>query len=310
MDRSECLAARSILARGMEWVMKRRRKKIELLDVIIYLVMAVVIVIMLCPFLLIVSSSLSDPVLVMQNKVGLLPKGFTLQNYKTIFGKNDIWLSYWNTIRYTLVGTLIGVVLTVMTAYPLSRKDFVGKRKFSMLLAFTMIFAGGLVPNFMVVRSLNWLDTIWAVTVPGCMSAYYIIITRTFFESIPVSLEESARIDGANDFYILTRIILPLSGPIVATLTLFYAVAHWNNFFGPLIYLNSKSMFPLQIMLRSMLIEGNVADYAGQVDTGNLLVATSIKYTCIVVTSLPIICVYPFLQKYFVKGVMVGAVKG
>ena len=179
-----------------------------------------------------------------------------------------------------------------------------------MFIAFTMIFTGGMVPNFMVVRSLNWLDTIWAVTVPGCMSAYYLIVARTFFESIPASIEESAKIDGANDFQILGKIILPLSGPIVATLTLFYAVAHWNSFFGPLIYLNSKSKYPLQIMLRSMLIEGNVADYAGQVDTGNLMVATSIKYTCIVVTSLPIICVYPFLQKYFVKGVMVGAVKG
>lgn len=286
------------------------RKKIELLDVVIFLVMAVVIVAMLTPFLLIISSSLSDPVLVMQNKVRLIPKGLTFQNYKIILGKNDIWKSYWNTIYYTVVGTGIGVVLTVVTAYPLSRKNFVGKKKFSMLIAFTMIFTGGLVPNFMVVRSLDWLDTVWAVTIPGCMSAYYLIIARTFFESIPSSLEESARIDGASDVHILTKIILPLSGPIVATLTLFYAVAYWNSFFGPLIYLNSKSKFPLQIMLRSMLIEGNVADYAGQVDTGNLMVATSIKYTCIVVTSLPIICVYPFLQKYFVKGVMIGAVKG
>lgn len=290
--------------------MKKRRKKIDTMDVVIFIVMALVILVMLYPFLLIVASSLSDPVLVMQNKVGILPKGFTLQNYKIIFSKNDIWRSYWNTIRYTIVGTAIGVALTVMTAYPLSRKNFVGRNKFSMLIAFTMIFTGGLVPNFMVVRSLNWLDTIWAVAVPGCMSAYYLIVARTFFESIPASIEESARIDGANDFHILTKIILPLSGPIIATLTLFYAVAHWNNFFGPLIYLNSKSMFPLQIMLRSMLIEGNVADFAGQVDSGNLMVATSIKYTCIVVTSLPIICVYPFLQKYFVKGMMVGAVKG
>ena len=288
----------------------KKKAKIDLFDIIIFIILFLTIVVMLYPFLLIVASSLSDPVLVMQNKVGIFPKGFTLQNYKMIFQKNDIWLSYWNTICYTVVGTVIGLVLTVLTAYPLSRSKFVGKKKFSMLIAFTMIFTGGMVPNFMVIRSLNWLDTIWAVTVPGCMSAYYLIVTRTFFEAIPASIEESARIDGANDFQILGRIILPLSGPILATLTLFYAVAHWNSFFGPLIYLNSKSKFPLQIMLRSMLIEGNVADFAGQVDTGNLMVATSIKYTCIVVTSLPIICVYPFLQKYFVKGVMIGAVKG
>ena len=287
-----------------------KRKKLDVMDIVIGIIMVLVMVVMLYPFLLIVASSLSDPVLVMQNKVGIIPKGFTLQNYEMIFQKNDIWPSYWNTIRYTVVGTFIGLVLTVLTAYPLSRSHFVGRRKFSMIIAFTMIFTGGMVPNFMVVRSLNWLDTIWAVTVPGCMSAYYLIVARTFFESIPASIEESAKIDGANDFQILGKIILPLSGPIVATLTLFYAVAHWNSFFGPLIYLNSKSKYPLQIMLRSMLIEGNVADYAGQVDTGNLMVATSIKYTCIVVTSLPIICVYPFLQKYFVKGVMVGAVKG
>lgn len=288
----------------------KKKKKIEMMDIVILIIMLVVIGVMLYPFLLIVASSLSDPVLVMQNKVSIIPKGFTLQNYKMILQKDNIWISYWNTIRYTVVGTVIGLVLTVLTAYPLSRSNFVGRKKFSMLIAFTMIFTGGLVPNFMVVRSLDWLDTIWAVTVPGCMSAYYLIVARTFFESIPSSIEESARIDGANDFQILAKIILPLSGPIMATLTLFYAVAHWNSFFGPLIYLNSKSMFPLQIMLRSMLIEGNVADFAGQVDTGNLMVATSIKYTCIVVTSLPIICAYPFLQKYFVKGVMVGAVKG
>lgn len=287
-----------------------KKKKIGVFDVVVFLAMLLVIIVMLYPFLLIVASSLSDPVLVMQNKVGIIPKGFTLQNYEIIFKKNDIWSSYWNTIKYTVVGTGIGVLLTVMTAYPLSRYNFVGRRKFSMIIAFTMIFTGGMVPNFMVVRSLDWLDTIWAVTIPGCMSAYYIIVARTFFESIPASLEESARIDGANDFQVLSKIIVPLSGPIVATLTLFYAVAQWNSFFSPLIYLNSKSKFPLQIMLRSMLVEGNVADFAGQVDTGNLVVATSIKYTCIVVTSLPIICAYPFLQKYFVKGVMVGAVKG
>ncbi len=288
----------------------RKKKKTDALDLLILLIMLLVIAVMLYPFLLIVASSLSDLVLVMQNKVHIIPKGITLQNYKMIFQKSDIWTSYFNTILYTVVGTLIGLVLTVLTAYPLSRSKFTGKNKFSMLIAFTMIFTGGIVPNFMVVRTLNWIDTIWAVTVPGCMSAYYLIVTRTFFESIPSSLEESAKIDGANDFQILGKIILPLSGPIVATLTLFYAVTYWNSFFGPLIYLNSKSKYPLQIMLRSMLIEGNMADFAGQVDTGNLMVATSIKYTCIVVTSLPIICVYPFLQKYFVKGVMVGAVKG
>lgn len=285
------------------------KEKVEVLDIVILLFMIAVVVVILYPFLLILASSLSDPALVMKNEVGIIPKGFTLQNYKLIFQKDNILLSYWNTIRYTVVGTVAGLILTVLTAYPLSRKRFVGKSVFSKLIAFTMIFSGGMVPTFMVVRSLGMLNTIWAVTIPGCISAYYVIVARSFFETIPDSLEESAKIDGANDFQILVRIMIPLAKPILATLTLFYAVAHWNNFFAPLIYLNDKDMYPLQIMLRSMLIEGNVADYAGAVDTGTLMVSTSIKYTCIIVTSLPIICIYPFLQKYFIKGMTLGAVK-
>lgn len=263
------------------------------------------IIITLYPVLLMIAGSISDPLLVIQNKIGIIPKGINFNNYITVFEMNSIWLSYWNTIKYTVVGTIAGTLITVMTAYPLSKKRFVGRRVFNFLITFTMIFNGGLIPTFMVVKSLGWVDTIWAVTIPGCAAAWYVILARTFFESIPDSLEESAKIDGANDFTVLLKIIVPLSAPIVATLILFYAVVHWNNFFTPLIYLNDQKAYPLALLMRNILLKGT-AETASQAQVSS----TAIKYTCIIVTTLPIVLVYPRIQKYFAQGLMVGSIKG
>lgn len=282
------------------------REKYGILDIVVVLIMVVAIVVTLYPVLVIVAGSLSDPLLVIQNKVGIIPKGLTFGNYFYVFQMDMIWRSYANTILYTVVGTAFGTVLTVLTAYPLSRKRFVGRHFFNKLIVFTMIFSGGLIPTYLVVRSLGWIETIWAVCIPGCTGAWYVILARTFFESIPDSIEESAKIDGATDFVVLARIILPLSVPIVSTLALFISVVYWNNFFTPLIYLNDQKMYPLALLLQKVLLLGQSESNSGAAQVS----ALAINYTCIVVATLPIVMVYPFIQKYFTQGIMVGSIKG
>lgn len=282
------------------------KEKFGTLDVVVNVLMILAIVVTLYPILIIVAGSLSDPLMVIQNKVGIIPKNPTFSNYLYVFQMNSIWRSYANTILYTVVGTAFGTVLTVLTAYPLSRKRFVGRHFFNKLILFTMIFSGGLIPTFLVVRSLGWIETIWAVCIPGCTGAWYVILARTFFESIPESIEESAKIDGATDFVILIKIILPLSVPIVATLALFISVVYWNNFLTPLIYLNKESMYPLALLLQKVLLLGQSESGAGT----QQISALATNYTCIVVATLPIVMVYPFIQKYFTQGIMVGSIKG
>lgn len=282
------------------------REKFGILDIAVNFIMILAIVVTLYPVLVIVAGSLSDPLLVIQNKVGIFPKGITLSNYWYVFRMDSIWRSYGNTILYTVVGTVFGTAVTVLTAYPLSRRNFVGRRFFNKMIVFTMIFSGGLIPTFLVVRSLGWVETIWAVCIPGCTGAWYVILARTFFESIPSSIEESAKIDGATDLVVLARIILPLSVPIVSTLALFISVVYWNNFFTPLIYLNNQEMYPLALLLQKVLLLGQ-----SQSDSGTAQVsALAVNYTCIVVATLPIVLVYPFIQKYFTQGIMVGSIKG
>lgn len=283
-------------------------KKFNAVDVIIYVVLIAICFLMLYPFLLMFSSSISSPQAVMRNEVTLLPKGLTLVNYKMVFLNNSVLLAYWNSLKYTFVGTIISVFLTITTAYPLSKARFTGRRFFSKLLIFTIIFNGGIVPTYLTVKSLGLINTMWAVVLVGAISTWNVIITRTFFEAIPESLEEAAILDGCNDLGVLFRIYIPLSTSVIATITLFSAVAQWNNFFIPLMYINDKAKYPLQVFLRNLLLSTNMTDYQPVDD--QLVVAESIKYTIIMVTTLPIITIYPFLQKYFVKGVMVGAVKG
>ena len=250
-------------------------------------------------------------------EVFLLPKDITLEGYKMILEYKPIWTGYRNTVFYTVIGTLINVFLTVTCAYSLSKKDLVGRSFFMKLFTFTMFFNGGLIPTYLVIKQLNIINTVWAMWLPVAVSVWNVIICKTYFESsIPYELQEAASSDGCSDIGILLRIVLPLSKPILAVLALFYAVSHWNTYFNALIYLNNENLYPLQLFLRRILIMDQMTDMMGadpelvEQLIRRMELKDSMKFGIIVVSSLPIICVYPFIQKYFVKGVMVGAVKG
>jgi len=257
--------------------------------------------------------SISDGTAVNRGDVKFLPIGVTFEAYATVLRNPDIWRSYLNTLIYTVSGTAVNLLFSSLCAFPLSRRDFYGNRFFTFFIALTMFLSGGMIPLYLVVRGLHMVDTIWAIVLPGAINTFNMIIMRTFFRGIPISLQESAYIDGASDLIILAKVVLPLSLPILATMTLFYAVHHWNSFFSALIYLNSKAKYPIQIMLRNIVVSSEFADQQadiGSVSSGFHVVAQNYKYAVIMITVLPIICVYPFLQKHFTKGVMIGAIKG
>lgn len=279
-------------------------------DIIIIIFMWLVIAITLYPFIFVISMSISDPIYAIKQEVWLLPKGFSLGSYKMCFQNRDIWNSYYNTVYYAAFGTAINIFMTIIAAYPLSRKKFVAKNFLMLGIAFTMFFGGGLIPSFLLIQKLGLYNTRWAMLLPGAVGAYYIIIARTYFETIPDSLQESAKLDGANDITILFRIFLPLCKPIIAVLVLFYAVGHWNSYFGALLYLPNAKLQPLQLYLVKILIQNQQSMLEGITDQfERTLYAVQLKYAAIIVSILPIVCVYPFLQKYFVKGVMIGAIK-
>jgi len=272
--------------------------------------MWVVVAVTLYPFLYVVSMSISDPVYVIQKTIWLLPKGFSLKAYEKVFENPDVWTAYLNTIFYTVAGTAINVVMTMLGAYPLSRKSFFARKQVMIFIVITMFFSGGLIPMFLLVQNLGLYNTRWAILLPGAVSAFLIIVTRTFFQSIPEHLHESAKLDGAGEFSILWRIVAPLSMPIIAVLTLFYAVGQWNSFFPALLYLPDVRLQPLSLYLIKVLIQNSTTmmeDMASQSDRSMYVV--QLKYSLIIVAILPILAVYPFLQKYFVKGVMIGSLK-
>lgn len=279
-------------------------------DCINNLFLMFVIIAMLSPFLHVASVSISDKIAVVNNKISLFPIGLDFDAYRKVFENEYIFISYKNTIIYTVVGTLVNLILTAMVAYPLSKKFFFGRKQFTMLITFTMFFGGGMIPGYLLVKSLGIMNSMWAVILPGAVSTWNMIIMRTFFQNIPDSLEESAVIDGCTEIGVLFKIILPLSMPIMSTMGLFYAVGHWNSFFGPLLYLNDKAKYPLQIILRQIVISGEMAFAQGSSSGEEIVIADSVKYATIMVATLPIIMIYPFIQKYFVKGVMVGSIKG
>ncbi len=240
----------------------------------------------------------------------LKPLGFSLEAYKLVFENPMILTGYRNTLFYVTVGTSINLLMTSLSAYVLSRKNVMFKNAM-MMVVFTMFFSGGLIPFYLTVRELGLSDSMWAVILPTAMSTYNMIVMRTAFTAIPDSLEESARIDGANDFTILFRIILPLSLPVVAVMILFYAVGHWNAWFNAMIFLRTRDKYPLQIVLREILIASSTDDMTTNVDSlDKEPLGETIKYATIIVATLPILMVYPFLQKYFVQGIMIGALKG
>ncbi len=282
--------------------------------IVVYMMLTVCLLIVIYPLIYIISSSFSSTKAVVSGAVWLLPVEPTLKGYAAIFNNPQVYIGYKNTIIYTFFGTLVNVVMTVMFAYPLARRTFYGRNLFTLLLVFTMLFSGGLIPFYMVVKSLGFLDTRWAMILPSALSVWQVIIARTFFQTtIPDELTEAAQLDGCSDIGFIWRVVLPLSKPIIAVLVLMYAVGHWNTYFSALIFLRSPDLYPLQIVLRNILILNqidpasiaDVEDFAERQGLADLL-----KYSLIVVANGPILLIYPFAQKYFVKGVLIGSLKG
>jgi len=272
--------------------------------------MWVVVAITLYPFLYVLSMSISNPIYVIDGSVWLYPKGFSLRAYDTIFDNPDMWRSYGNTIFYTVAGTSINIAMTVLAAYPLARRHFFLRKPIMVFIVVTMFFGGGLIPAFLLMQELGLYNTRWAMLLPGAASAFLIIVSRTFFQDIPESLHESAKLDGAGEFAILLRIVLPLSMPIVAVLALFYAVGHWNSFFPAMMYLPDPRLQPLSIYLIKVIIQNSDVALKDMIDQHDRsMISVQLKYAMIIVTIAPILMIYPFLQKYFVKGVMIGSLK-
>lgn len=299
--------------------MNKGKTKNSLSDKMFYLINGLFLLICLLvvafPLVNVVSQSFSSPKAVISGKVFLLPVEFNLNAYKHIFQNKLLMSGYKNSFIYTSVGTLINIVMTVIIAYPLSRKDFIGRNAITGLFVFTMIFTAPLIPTYLNIKNLGLLDSFWVMVIPGAISVYNMIIARTFFQNtIPVELFEAAELDGASDLQVLKNVVLPLSKPILAVLVLYYAVGHWNAYFDGMIYLNTESKFPLQVVLRNILasvqmIEQMVGSVTLQ-DAQRLAYVEVMKYAIIVFGSIPVILLYPFVQKYFVKGVMIGSVKG
>ncbi len=281
---------------------------------VLYTILSLIMIAVAYPLIYIVSSSFSSSDAVIGGKVWIWPVDPTLNGYRAVFIYPEVWSGYVNSFVYTVLGTALSVTLTIMMAYPLSRKTFYGRHFFISLLLFAMIFNGGLIPYYLVVKALGLLNTIWAVVVPGALNIFSIIVAKTFFQTtIPNELYESASIDGCSDIRFLLKIVLPLSKPIIAVLTLWSAVGIWNSYFSALIFLNDKSLYPLQLILREILVMNNVQMTSMNLspeliqkfeDMRNLL-----RYSVIVVASVPVLFLYPIAQKYFVQGVMIGSVK-
>lgn len=278
---------------------------------VFFIILGLIGIAMLYPIVLVVNCSFSNPRNVMQGDVLLLPVEPTLRSYFNVLKDERIPQGFLNSIFYTLLGTTINLVLTVCAAYPLSRHDLVGRKTLMSLMLFTMFFSGGMIPLYLVVKDLNLLNTVWALVLPTAISTYNVIVTKSFFEnSIPREMHEAAQIDGCGTIRYLLMIVIPLSIPILTIITMFYAVDHWNGFYAGLMYLSKRQMFPLQLVLREILLAANstMTEAAGLTD--QLYDVEGIKYATIVVSSLPMVLAYPFMQKYFQKGVMLGAIKG
>ncbi|MDD6878362.1 MAG: carbohydrate ABC transporter permease [Clostridiaceae bacterium] len=296
----------------------KNRIRTPLEDRVLYAVNTVLLslfcVIIALPLWYIIVSSFSSGQAILQQRVFLWPVEPTLNGYKAVFSHKYILTSYRNTIFYTVVGTAINIALTLACAYPLSRKDFPFRRFFMVLMTVTMFFGGGLVPSYIVNVNLGLIDNIWVMLIPGAMSVYYMILVRTFMiSSVPYELFEAASIDGCSDGYYFFKVLLPLLKPIIAVVTMYYAVGHWNEYFTAMIYLSDQSLFPLQLILRDILVSSKVS--LSEIKDAQLLASmigleALLKYSLIIVATVPILLTYPFAQKYFVKGVMVGSLKG
>lgn len=292
-------------------VVARKKKKITVGKCLNYFFLTVLAFICLYPFLNVIAYSFSGYNAVLSGRVTFYPIDFTLEAYKSIVKNSQIWSAMEVTVIVTVFGTVIGLVLTIAAAYALSRDYLPGRGILTGLILFTMYFSGGIIPTFLVVKGLGMYDSLTSLFIPQAVNVFNFIVMRTFFRQLPLELEEAARIDGANELQILFKIILPLSVPIIATIGLFYAVSYWNSYFDALIYINSPDKFTLQLRLRNLLFADELANAGGNAEgIGTQVMSQSLKMCCVAVATLPIICVYPWLQKYFVKGVMLGSVKG
>lgn len=312
-------AKQKLLARNKNAIRLRGWDRIFM--IIVGVVLALFFFVEFYPMFFIILASFSDPLAVANGQVLFWPVKPSLDGFKYVLSYTVIWTGYANTIFYTVVGTLVNLIVTLPCGYALSRRDLKGKTFFMVLFMFTMYFSGGLVPGYLNIKQFGLIDSRWVLIIPGAMSVYNMIVCRTFFGStIPWALHEAARIDGASDFKIFLRIVLPLSAPIIVVMILYYGVGHWNEYFNAMIYLKTRSKFPLQSFLREILIKGEmykeeiskglmdgeaIQDMLKQLDTINM-----IKYCIIIVATAPMLAIYPWLQKYFAKGVMIGSVKG
>ncbi len=286
----------------------------KIFSFLVYLFLALILAVIAFPLIYLVSASFSDPQAVISGKVWLLPVDFTLKGYSAIFKDQSLVRGFLNSVFITVVGTAVNILVTVLMAYPLSRRNFYGRKFFTIFMMFTMLFNGGLVPTYLLINNLHMYNSFAAVVIPGCVGVTNVIICRTYFESsIPEELYEAAALDGCDDFGYLLRVVLPLSKPVLAVLVLYYAVGHWNSYFNEMIYLEDKIKYPLQVVLRQILVMSQIADEMMlDFSTAERVqgMADLLKYSTIVVSSLPMLILYPFIQKYFVKGVMIGSVKG
>lgn len=264
------------------------------------------------PVIYVIIASISNPILVYQgSKLLLWPRGFSLETYRLVMDYPALWMGYGNTLIYVAVGTAISLFLTILGAYGLSRPYLPGRVVLTFFIAFTMYFSGGMIPSFILVNKLGLYDTPWAMLIPGAVSTFNLIIMISYFKGIPESLEESAKIDGASEYRILAQIFIPLCVPVIAVIALYYAVAKWNSYFQAVIYLRNRKYYPLQLILREILIQNDQTMLSGDgAYAGMEAYAQNVKYASIVVSTVPILLVYPFIQKYFVKGIMIGAIKG
>ena len=296
----------------------RVKQKLTFDDRVYYIITDILLIILLViiayPLIFIVSASFSDPAAVAASRVVLWPVDPSLAGYRAVFSNPNIVRGYGNTIFYTVVGTLINVSMTLIAAYPLSRRELPWKGFFMFLFTFTMFFGGGMIPTFLLINDLGMINTRWAMIIPGALSVYNMILTRTFMMSnIPNELLEASRIDGCSDFRFFFNITLPLSKAVIAVITLYYAVGHWNSYFSAFLYLSEKRLYPLQLILRDILVANSISSTEITDDAilaGKQGMADLLKYALIIVSSAPVIAMYPFVQKYFVKGVMIGSVKG
>ncbi len=284
-------------------------------DVVVALFVVVVVVVTLYPLVYIFSMAISDPIAAARGEVFLLPKGFDLTAMKKVLADESIWTYYYNTLWYTVVGTVLGVIVTCLAGYPLSRREFRYRNFFMKIIMVTMFFGGGLIPSYIVIaKFLNLYNTRWAIILPGLTSAWYIIVARTYFESLPGEIIESARLDGASEFRIFGNLVMPLSKPIIGVLALYYAVGYWNSYFSAMIYLSDKELQPLALYIKSVVIQNSLDSVAGTVTGGTvtaeqLLSSLQLKYAVIVVSVLPMLVIYPMISGNLEKGLMIGAVK-